>query len=209
VADDALGDRKIFTGSYDFRAPSLFSPDNKHRLNKALPELASAIAETADLYQNEGRVLGLIDGKLEIVTSGVLAKIINENLARKGIRNVGTVEVPVFEREFKRVEVGEIVLRALLTDDQNGLLKVVPRLTEADVTPRGSAPPAVEAPPEPYIPATANMAEIEAGRRLAARFSAGATDERTRLELEQGARLVERERARARDRSVTTPRRDS
>jgi hypothetical protein len=141
LVDDVLGDRKIFSSSYDFRAPSLWSTDEKHRLNQAMPGLASAVAEAADLYQEGGRVLGLVDGELGVMNTAVLAKVISENLVRKGIRNVGTVEQPVYEREYRGVEVGEIVLRMLLTDERYGLLGLLPVVRMEDLAPRGVGAP--------------------------------------------------------------------
>jgi hypothetical protein len=196
VADDALSNRKIFTGSYDFRAPSLFSPEEKHHLNKALPGLAGAIADAADLYQSDGRVLGLIDGELGIVNTAVLAKVINENLVKKGVRNVGTVEQPVFEREYRPVEVGEVVLRMLLTDDQYGLLKLLPVLRMEDLAPRAPAPPVAEAAPEPEPPLVMNPEELAAGQRAAAKWAKLGSAEQNQLERQRGAEMVARHKAR-------------
>jgi hypothetical protein len=195
MANDALGDRKIFASGFDFLAQP-WNTDEKYALNRALPRLAGAVAEACDLYDVDGQVIGLAAGKLDIVTPAILGKMIGENLVRKSVRNTGTIEQPVFEREYRPVAVSEANIRRLLTDKEYGLAGLLPRLEAADVTPRGAEPPAVETPPEPEAPATINPAEIEAGKRTAAKWAELGSAEQTKIEREQGARVAAKHKAR-------------
>ena len=197
MASDELNGRKIFTSSFDFRAPSLFSTDAKHRLNQAMPALTAAVAGAADLFAVDGQIVGLIDGELDVMNAAALGKVIRENLVRKGIRNAGTVETPIWEREFRGVEVGEVVLRMLLVDERYGLLGLLPVLHEEDLMPRLPEAAVAEAPPPATpTPTVMNEAEAEASRRVSERWARLGSAEQNRLERERGAEVVARAQAR-------------
>jgi hypothetical protein len=174
--NDELGDRKILGCAFDFTVPRR-GPSEVYALNSALPILASAIAEAADLFEFEGRTVLLVDGELRIVTPALLAEAIRSNLVRKSLRNVGTVEAPKWERAYVPVEAGEGALRMLLQDEKHGLIGRLPLVRMEDMTPR-----------EPQVEAAAiisNLAEHEAGQRALAKH-AGAGGERTRQEIARG-----------------------
>jgi hypothetical protein len=193
MANDELGNRKIFASGFDFLAPRL-GPNEMYKLNQALPELATAVAEAVDLYVADGRIVELAEGELRVTNTATLAEAIRTNLVRKGLRNIGTAETPVFELEYRGVQVSEANLRKLLSDENEkyGLLRLLPLLRMEDVTPRGSAPPAVEPPPEPKAPPTIDPAEIAAGKRASARYSEMGSTEKTRQERERGAEVSAR-----------------
>jgi hypothetical protein len=69
--NDELGSRKIFSSGFDFTVQPRGTDETYHR-NRALPGLAAAVAEACDLYNNEGRVIGLVAGELGIMTPASL-----------------------------------------------------------------------------------------------------------------------------------------
>jgi hypothetical protein len=179
--NDELGDRKILGCAFDFTVPRR-GPTEVYALNSALPVLASAIVEAADMYEHDGRTVLLVDGELQIVTPALLAKAIRSTLVRKSLRNAGTVEAPKWERAYVPVEVGEGALRMLLQDEKHGLPGRVP-------------PVMMEAPRQATVEEAAvmhsNPVEHEAGQRALAKH-AGAEAERTQREIERGKqRLAE------------------
>jgi hypothetical protein len=191
MANDELGNRKILNSAFDFTAPRR-GPNEMYALNSALPVLANAIAEAADLFEQfDGRTVVLADGALQIVTSALLASTIRANLVRKGVRNVGTAEAPKLERAYVPVAVGEGVLRLLLQDEKHGLPGRLPVLRPEDLAPQAdpstSAQEAAEAPAVAMTPETET--EIAAGQRASARHAAMG-DVRLREEREAGARAA-------------------
>jgi hypothetical protein len=179
MANDKLGNRKILGCAFDFTAPRR-GPTEVYALNSALPVLANAIIEAADLFEFEGRIVMLVGEELHVVTPAILAGAIPSNLVRKSLRNVGTVEAPKWERAFAPVEVGEAALRMLLQNEKYGLPGRLSLLEAADVV---SREPQVE---EAAV-APSNSIEHEAGQRALAKH-AGAAGERTRQEIEKGQR---------------------
>jgi hypothetical protein len=154
-----------------------------------MPVLATAIAEAADLYEYEGRVMLLVEGELAIVTTALLANTIRANLVRKGLRNVGTVEKPVWERAYAPVEVGEVALRLLLQDAKFGLLGKLPVLRPEDLAPQVEAGAAVvEEARAPQVMTPETEVEIAAGQRASARHAAVRLHE----EIEAGQRAAAR-----------------
>jgi hypothetical protein len=85
MANDKLGNRKILNSAFDFTAPRRGSTE-VYALNSAIPALANAIIEAADLYEADGRTVLLVDEELQIVTPTILAGAIRSNLVRKGLR---------------------------------------------------------------------------------------------------------------------------
>jgi hypothetical protein len=171
---DELGDRKVLASGYDFVAVR-HGPDQKHKLYQELPDLALAAARACDLYADGDRVIGLVEGELRVAGSALLGEMIGRSLVRKGLRNAGTAEQPVFEHEYRSVAVSEANLRLLLTTDEKySIIKFLPSLTAADITPRGAEPPVVETPPEP----------------------ATSSDPKTQRELDRGAEAVAKHRMR-------------
>jgi hypothetical protein len=185
VANDKLGNRKILNCTFDFTAPRR-GPTEVYALNSALPVLANAIAEAADLFEADGRIVVLVDEELQIVTPAILAEAIRSNLVRKGLRNVGTVEAPRWEREFKPVEVNEMVLRLLLQDERHGLIGRLPVVRIEDAMPREPQVETAEA-AAPGLPD--DHPEMVAGRRAAAKH-ADVGNERRRQEFEAGKRRL-------------------
>jgi hypothetical protein len=123
--------------------------------------------------------------------------MIGEQLVRKGVRNVGTVEAPIYEREFRPVVVGEAVLRMLLQGDEDySLAKFLPPLTAADVEPRETQLPVTEPAPEAPTPTVMNPEELAAGKRTAARWAELGSAEKTRQEAQRGAEVSARHRLR-------------
>jgi hypothetical protein len=55
--NDELGNRKILNSAFDFMAVRR-GPTETYLLNSAMPALANAIAEAADLFEFDGRVVG-------------------------------------------------------------------------------------------------------------------------------------------------------
>jgi hypothetical protein len=174
--NDELDGRKVLNSAFDFTAPRR-GPTEVYALNSAMPVLADAIAEAADLYEFDGRIVVLADGEPRIVTPAVLAEAIRANLVRKSLRNVGDA----WERAFVPVEVGEMVLRLLLQDERHGLLGRLPIVRSGDAIPRG---PQVETAEAAVVPLLEGV-EFEAGRAALAKH-AGAGGERTRGEIERG-----------------------
>jgi hypothetical protein len=144
-----------------------------------------------------GQILGLIDGQLEVMTPALLGKMIGERLVRKSVRNVGTVEAPVYEREFRPVEVSELNLRKLLVDENYGLIGLLPILREEDRLPRETPlPEAAAEEPKQTSAFPKTQAEMRRGEETAARLARMSSNEQNRLERERGAEVVARHRAR-------------
>jgi hypothetical protein len=182
MANDELGNRKIFNSAFNYAA-HYHGPTQVYWLNQAMPALAAAVAEAVDFFEFEGRIA---DSELCPVNVEALAAEIRRKVVRKGLRNVGTREEQKLERAFRPIELSQIVLRMLLTHEKYGLLGRLPVVTLADLQPQAEAQPQEEAPTEQVIlPET--QRELEAGRRASARFAE--PSERTRQEMERGAEV--------------------
>jgi hypothetical protein len=94
---------------------------------KNLEALAVAITTSAaDLFNIDGVLFWLKEGKLISVAGAALAEIIRTFVVTKGIRNAGTADTPMYERRFIPFEVSEMLIRSLI--QRGDLLARVPKI---------------------------------------------------------------------------------
>jgi hypothetical protein len=133
-----------------------------------------------DIFEANGQLVFLAQGGLHNVNAEVLREIIRTNFVSKCIVNAGTG----LSKEYRPVEVGELVVRTLLTAPprDGGLIGRVPMA-------------AMEAPRQAVEEAAvvhSNPIEHAAGQRALAKHSGGASGERTQQEIARGRqRLAE------------------
>jgi hypothetical protein len=181
MADDQLDGRKIVIppGSAD----GLRGPARSIALTAEAKALADAVVGALgriDIFDDNGRIVFLAQGRLHPVNGVVLREIIRANFATKHLVTTGTG----LSVEYRPVEVSELVIRMLLTaaPQDGGLIGRVPL---AMPEPREMA--AVPEAEPPQVPS--NPIEDAAGKAALAKH-AGAGGERTRGEIEQGQRRL-------------------
>jgi hypothetical protein len=150
--------------------------------------LSDAIAgalDIIDLFEHDGGVVLVANGEVRNVSSELLRWLIEATFVEK--RVVRTLLGLRHEVELRPVSPSEMAVRAMLTKEprEGGLIGRVPVL-QVETPQREVAPP----PEKPLM--VLNPAELEAGRRQVERYTAYASDERRRLEMERGAQVVER-----------------
>jgi hypothetical protein len=174
---------------------------------QVLAEALVSIPDRVNLFEHEGQVVHLEDdGRLRVATEGSLAATIRRNVVTIILRDIGDGR---YEKTYLPVEATGMAVRMLLTQGEPNKTVQILRQEEPDRL-IGRLPLALieeqrqEPPPPAPEELISNPIEAARSREVAARYSEAATDERTRLELEQGARLVERERERERARARET-----
>ena len=192
MANDELNGRAVIN-FYQGVLPQS-GPDRKSAIDAEARVLTNALAGIPDkvnLFDHEGQIVFLApDGRLCVVGEGLLTTIIRENVVTIGLRP--GKEPGVYEKSYIGFEPNIMAVRTLLREEpsKGGLIGRLPlALVES---PR--QPPAAETPPE--IPATIDPAEIEAGKRAAARWAGLGSPERLQQEIEAGQRAAARAAAR-------------
>jgi hypothetical protein len=139
--------------------------------------IAGAIAgalDRIDMFELDGRLVLLVDGELRNVNAAILREIIRTNFATKHLVQAGAG----LGVEYRPVEVGELVIRTMLTAPprDGGLVgRVPPVMMEAPRQVEEAAPVVMMDP-----------VEFEAGQRALAKHTGAASSERTRQEIERG-----------------------
>jgi hypothetical protein len=140
---------------------------------RALADAITARLDCIDLFDDGGQLVLIAGGGLHNVNAQILREIIRTNFATKHIVMTGAG----LAVEYRLVEVGELVIRTLLTapPNQGGLVGRVPAMT-------------MEPPRQVVEEAAAvvtNAAEDAAGRAALARHQQQG-NERLREEIERG-----------------------
>jgi len=122
--DDELAGRTIVRSNADFSTPRRGCYANHEALAGVLSE---ALADSpVHLFDVDGRAMLLAKGALHPVNAEILRELIQANLVTEGLRNVGTVEAPIYELEYRPIEPAENVVRTMLTSEKHGLIGRLP-----------------------------------------------------------------------------------
>jgi hypothetical protein len=166
--NDELGDRVVY------------NPRGKN----AEDDLAACILQAAPIFQMDGQVVWIIDGKRAPVFRDVVYELCRRFIVTARPVNHGTEAEPDWVVEYRPFVPDELMVRNLVRES-------LPR--RAPVVWPEAAPP----PPEPevriYDPKT--QAEMAAGERLVARYASGGA-ERRQQELEAGQWAAAKHRSR-------------
>jgi hypothetical protein len=115
--DDELGGRSIIVWEE--------SGDPYRNLDR----LVNAITESeVDLYNQDGAVVWLTGGRLVPVNLAVLTEIVEQFVCTKSVRNVGTIDAPIYERRYVGFKVGDMTLRLLI--QRGDLLARAPKISQ-------------------------------------------------------------------------------
>jgi hypothetical protein len=109
---------------------------------KVLSDALVGMTERLHLFEADGRTMLLAGGGFHIVSGEVLQEVIRANLVRKGVRNAGTAEAPIYEIAYTPVEANAMAVRIMLTEpaEKGGLAGRLPVVALEELQPQGAAP---------------------------------------------------------------------
>jgi hypothetical protein len=106
-------------------------PRDVRRWDEDLNALADAVAESAEIFNQDGRLVWLNAGKLIPVSRIILREIITTHVVTKNLINHGTADEPNWTREYVPFVPHEQALRALLTAEARKDCSLIARAPKA------------------------------------------------------------------------------